>query len=280
MKMGFNLRQSALPLIIFVFSCLILLALPGRSAASSQAFSVLQGTPQNGMLMSSTSDPDVAQLASASNAASLIGVVSVETDSVSQQTAGQVNVQTDGVANTLVSTLNGTITVGDQITASPVEGVGTKALANAWIVGVAEASFDAHSTGAIQTTLTDAQGGKHTVAVGRIPVAIKVTYYSTTSPNQDTSATWVPKIVQQIADSLAGKHVSTRALVFGFIIFLLGLISAGMIINSAVRGGFSAIARQPLAKMVVIRQEWKSFGIALVILVFAVFAAVVLLRVL
>ena len=274
-----NLQKPARPLIIFVFSLLIVGILPGHGAASSQAFNVLNGQPQAGMLMSLTNDPGVIAPTTTANASSLVGVVSTAADNLSQQ-GGQVNVQTDGVANALVSTLNGAIKVGDRITASPLEGVGAKATSSAWIVGIAQASLDAHSTNAVQTTLTDTSGQQHRVYVAQVPLVIKVTYYSSANGNGGSVAAWIPQPVQNLADSLANKQVSSRVLIFSFVLFVLGVIAAGVIISSAIRGGFLAISRQPLAKLVILKEVWRSFGAAILVLAFTLAAVTLLLRVL
>lgn len=259
---------------------LVIMMAPTVAGASSQGFTVLRGSPQPGMLMSLTANSGVIEPATDQNAKSLVGVVTPVTETSLDQQDGQTNVRTDGAANALVSTLGGDIRVGDRITASPLAGIGAKTNTNAWIVGIAQGSLDADTKTAIKSTIADSGGAKHTVYVASIPVLVKVTYYSASSQAAaaDTNAQ-VPAVLQRAADALAGKHVSTRALILSFLLLVIGIIAAGVLINSTIRGGFLAIARQPLAKFVILREVWRSFGLALLILLFALAAAALILRI-
>lgn len=259
---------------------LLAVAIPAVAAASSQSFDILGGQPQAGMLMSLSSNPGVIEPASDKNVKSLVGVVAPANETNFDQQTGQTNVKTDGASNALVSTLGGDIRVGDRITASALAGVGAKTTTSAWIIGIAQGSLDKNTKGVLKSTVVDSQGTKHDVYVGSIPVLVKVTYYSTASRSlaADTN-TLVPSVLQRAADALAGKHVSLRALLLSFLLFVIGVIAAGIVANSAIRGGFSAIARQPLAKSVILREVWRSFGMALAILVIVMVAAMLMLRI-
>lgn len=247
--------------------------------ASSQSFDVLPGQSQAGMLMSLTANPGVVEPASDKNVKSLVGVIEPADTSFDQQ-PGQINVKTDGEARTLLSTLGGDIRVGDRITASSLAGVGAKTTTSAWIVGVAQASLDAHTEGAIKSTITDSKGAKHIVYVASLPLLIKVTYYSTATSAAAYTNMSLPAIIQRAADALAGKHVSAQALVLTFLLIIIGTIVAGKIIDTAIRGSFKAIGRQPLAKFVILRQVWSSFGLALVVMAVALAGGMLLLRIL
>ena len=248
--------------------------LPSIASASSQSFTVLDSNTQPGMLMSLTANAGVVAPASDKTSASLIGVIGTDDVSFDQQ-PGQVSVQTDGAASTLVSTLNGDVLVGDRIAASELVGVGAKAASSGWIVGIAQGSLDSHTTGAVVSNVSDSQGKQHKVYIARIPVVVKVTYYTTAT----SASTGLPSSLQTAADSLAGKHASTLAIVLGFLLLLAGIILAGVLVNSAVRGGLSAIARQPLSKKVISRKVIQAFGISLAILISVMVGALLILRI-
>lgn len=55
-------------------------------------------------------------------------------------TSGEVQVATSGSTSVLVSNINGEINQGDQITASPISGIGMRATSNSKVIGVAQAS--------------------------------------------------------------------------------------------------------------------------------------------
>lgn len=57
-----------------------------------------------------------------------------------------------------------------------------------------------------------------------------------------------------------------------------GISAAVLIVNGAIKGGFVAIARQPLSKKFIMREVLQSFGIALVIVVVVSVGALALLR--
>lgn len=259
-------------LILVLTFIVIGLASGARSvAASSQSFQILSGQAQQGMIMSLTRNPGVIEPANATNGASMVGVVSPN-DGNLDQSPGSINVQTDGEAQALVSTLNGNVIVGDKITSSALQGVGAKLNGSGWIVGTAEGSLDSSTHGAVTSSVTDSHGAKHTVYVALVPLAVHVTYYTS------NSSSWEPQALQQFVDNLAGKHVSLQALLLSFFLFVIGVVVAGVIIISAVRSGFQAIARQPLSKFVILREEWRSFAVAIVVLAFVMGGCFLLLR--
>ena len=245
------------------------------AAASSQSFNVLDNKAQTGMLMSLTANSGVVEPASDKNAALLLGVISTN-DTAFDTQPGQISVATDGVVSTLVSTLGGDIHVGDRIAPSSLAGIGSKASTTGWIVGIAQASLDAKTSGAVASTITDATGGKHKVYVTSIPIVVRVTYYTVPNPADRT----ITDNLQVAADALAGKHASVVGLVLSFLLMLTGIIWAGILINGAIRGGIAAIARQPLSKAFIRRTVLKSFGVSVMIIVAGSIGALVLLRVL
>lgn len=80
-----------------------------------------------------------------------------------------------GVAQVNVTALNGPIKYGDYITSSQIKGKGQKASESGYVVGIALASFE--GAGAEQI---DGPRGK--VALGKIPVAIRIEYAELTNP--------------------------------------------------------------------------------------------------
>lgn len=270
-------RRSRAAWLVISGWLLVMAAMPAVAGASSQSFNVLNNQAQSGMLMSLTANAGVIEPATTKNASSLIGVIATDNASLSQQ-PGQTSVATDGQASTLVSTLNGDIKVGDRIGPSSLSGVGDKLTASGWMVGVAEASLDSKTTGAVATSLSDTQGSKHTVYVARIPVIVKVNYYNAASPAPASAR--VPDGLQALADKIAGKHASTLALVLSFILLLTGIIWAGLVIYAAVKGSLDAIARQPLSKYVINRAMIRSLGLALVVIGGVLAGSLLLLRVL
>lgn len=274
-------NRSALRLILLtgLVGIFGMLSLPVRGSASSQGFSLLRGQPQSGMLVSLTANPGVIEPANSQNSKSLVGVIVLGETNLDQQ-QGQVNVKTDGAASALVSTLAGDVSVGDRIAPSALEGVGAKINTNGWVLGVAQGSLDAKTKGAVKTTVTDAKGAKRDVYVASIPVAVKVTYFNSSTAGSGSQSTGIPESIQKIADTIVGKHVSTIAIVLSFLLALFGLIVAGFVVNGAIRGGILGLSRQPLAKGVILRAVWRALLAAVLILGFAFAISVVILKLL
>jgi len=247
-------------------------------AASSQSFDVLGGNAQSGMLMSLTANAGYVEAATDKNAASLLGVVSNDTQDFNKQ-QGQVTVQTDGAATALVSTLNGDVLVGDRIGVSSIAGVGAKANSSGWIVGIAQASLDAKTQGVLTSSVTDSKGGKHTVYVASIPIVVKVTYYS--KPGLVSIATnSVPTNIQSTVDAIAGRHVSVVGVVLSAMLVLIGVIFAAQVVSGVIRGSFTAVGRQPLSKAVILRLVVQLLGMSALILVAASVGAFLVLKLL
>ena len=257
-----------------------MLAVPANASAASQSYNVLANTVQPGMLVSLTKNADVIEPATDKNASLVSGVVTSATTDINQQ-PGQVSVENDGKVLALVSTLNGDIAVGDRISPSSVAGIGSKLTANGWIVGVAQASLNNKTAGAVASTVTDAKGGKHDIVIARVPVVVRISYYgaASTPANSAATSTVVPSSLQAAADALAGKHASLVGVLLSFLLIAIGVFLAGQIITSAVRSAFAAIARQPLTKSTVTRLIAKAFAIAVLLVAAVVGGASLILRI-
>jgi len=157
----------------------------------------------------------------------------------------QVQVGTTGVLQVLVSNINGAIAQGDYITASPIKGVGMKATGNVRVIGVAQG--DINMSGKEQT-YTDKDGKKQTVKVGQIPVLVDVAYYF-----KEPDKTIIPSALQNVANALAGKSVSTTPIIISAAIFLITLIVVASIIYSMIRSSIISVGRNPMAQSAVYR---------------------------
>jgi hypothetical protein len=242
-------------------------------SAASESVTVLDKGAKAGMLMSLTKSASVAEPASDKNAASLLGVLAPDEASLDAQ-PGQTGVKTEGVATTLVSTLNGDIKVGDRIAPSSLVGIGAKAVGSGWIVGTAQGSLDAQTTGVSSYAVTDTAGHKHQVAVGSLPVIVKVTYYNQASNSNSV----IPQSIQDAVDKLAGKHVRPLAIILSFVLILVGIVLAAQLVNGSTRSAFSAISRQPLTKSLILNKLFQMFGIAAGLIGLAFLAAYLILR--
>lgn len=267
-------KISILSLALFV----AIITTPLIAQAGSGFYVLDRASVRSGMLVSLNNNPGVVEPSSDKNAKSLAGVIGDSpTDLTIQE--GQVAVQTDGVVQTLVSTIDGDIMVGDHISPSVVIGIGSKSVQAGWTVGIAQSSLSKDTAGAIKTTIQQSDGKSKEVYVATIPVLVNVTYHNPNPVTANVSEeTVIPKTIQKIADSIAGKRASVIAVILAGIILLAGFIVGGYIIQSTIRNGIQSLARQPLARSAIIAGMSRTLALAFALLVSAVVGAFVIIR--
>lgn len=271
-----NLKHKSFTLGLATIAALFAVLSPASVWASTQSFNVTDKNTQQGMLMSVSVNTKIVVPATSNNASSLIGVAVKDQANLSA-TNGQISVQTDGLADTLVSTVNGDIELGDRIAPSSLLGVGAKAEGSGWIIGTAQSTLNSKTSGAVPTTVTDSSGKKQRVYVARIPVIVKPTYYSTPGAQQYDD-TILPDSIQATANKIAGKQVKPIAIIVSALLMIAGAVLAVQLINGAIKNGFAAIARQPLAKIIILRKVLQTFAVAAGIVALSFFFAFLILK--
>lgn len=209
--------------------------------------------------------------ANTDNASNLVGVINKTTLLALSGSSDQVQVAIVGDTPTLVSDINGPIEAGDKITASPINGVGMKATANAEIVGVAQQTFDTHT--AKTETINDKGGHAHTVHIGTVTAQISISYYLAPTSNV------LPPFLQNLANSIAGKPVSVIRILVACVLLLLASIGIFILLYTAIHSGIISIGRNPLAAHAINRGLISVGLTTLLILAFALVAAYVILAV-
>jgi len=233
---------------IFASLLLLLFLYPGstyadvQAAAIAQSFQTDESKVVEGALVSlQASKAGSVELASATNAQQLVGVVG--TDSLVElggKNTDNVQVITNGTALTLVSDLDGDIKTGDKITASPILGIGTKASSGTIVVGTAQADLSSVKT--TEHTIADMEGKIHTVKVGLIPAQVNVAFY-----NEDADRSYVPIFLQEFANTVAGKQVSPLRIIIAVLILVLSFVSIAVLLYAAVKSSIISIGRNPLS---------------------------------
>ncbi len=226
-------------------------------------------TLATGSLVSLSADPNVVDPANTANANNLLGVVaSNQSAYVGTQTPGGVQVATSGLEPVLVSTLNGDIKVGDRIAPSPVAGVGAKTTTSSRILGVAQASFNPKTTGAVVTTLSDGSK-KVRASVGLIPVLLNVTYYTAPPVSQPVvKQSTPPAWLEEPAQVVAGHPVGSAKLWLAAAAFLAVLSLCAAALYGTARGSMDSIGRNPLAAQAINRGFGRvAVGAALLLLI-------------
>lgn len=209
-----------------------------------------------------------------SNVNAIVGVV-INGDSspitLSSDQSNQVQVATSGVVPVLVSDINGPVSLGDEVTASPIDGVGMKATDNAKVVGIAQGDL-ASSSNHTQQTYTDKQGQKHTILIGQISVLVDVSYYF---KQPDKSV--IPPAIQNIANALAGKTVNPLPIIVSMAIFLITLIVVVTLIYTMIHGSIISVGRNPMSQAAIYRNLIQLSALVVVILAVAVIAISIIL---
>jgi hypothetical protein len=239
---------------------LLILGLAPAGASSANISHSYQSTKAiaNGSLVSL--DPkrsDYVQAANTMNGSRLLGVVVNGSDSLLAVDAapGKAQVATSGNAAVLVSTIGGTIKVGDQIGVSPFNGVGMKAAPGLPVIGLAQTAFDSGTSGATTQSVTDKQGKRSQIEVGfsRINIAIGT---NASDAYQNLNA------LQRFARSVTGHTVSTIRVAISIIIVAVALIALVTLVYASVYGGIISVGRNPLAKYAVFRTLGSVLGMA------------------
>lgn len=250
---------------------LLSLALPMIASAEafiSQSYSSNDKLSLGSIVGLQINSTDRVVAAATNNVDSLLGVVINPTNSPLSLYNGQdnqVQVATSGTLQVLVSSINGPISRGDHITASPISGVGMKATGNVRIVGIAQGDL-ATTTGS-QQSYTDKEGRKQTVVLGEVPVLVNVSYYF-----REPDKTIIPSALQSVANALAGKPVSTLPIVISAAIFLVTLIVVASIAYSMIRSSIISVGRNPMSQSAVYRDVIQLSALVIGILAVSVIA--------
>ncbi len=184
-----------------------------------------------------------------SNAENLFGVVITEDGSLltlKNPQGKQVQIATSGTVPVIVSDVNGVIKQNDHITASPIAGVGMKATANVRIIGIAQGDMKVTSEG--KQEYTDKDGHKQTVQLGQVPTLVNVSYFF-----KEPEKSVIPTAIQNVANSLAGRQVSTVPIIISGAIFLVTIIVVMSLIYSMIKSSIISIGRNPMSQAAVYR---------------------------
>lgn len=207
---------------------------------------------------------DQVSAASTGNIDSILGVVITGGNSLltlSNGQAGQVQIATSGIEQVLVSDINGPISQGDQITASPINGVGMKATSSVKVVGIAQGTLGKGGGTTSKQTYKDAQGAEQSVMIGQVPVLINVAFYY-----KQPDKTIIPPVIQNLANALAGKTVKPVPILICLAIFIIALITVVSIVFAMIRSSIISVGRNPMSQSAVYRNLIQISALVLAIL--------------
>ena len=238
---------SGLLTVNLLFMCLI--AAPSVFAAAiAQNFQIVGSSSDmvaGAIVGTSKKDARTVELANQQSANRTVGVVSSAPLISLSDGKGSVKVVTSGITSVLVSDINGSISTGDKITASPLSGIGMVATADTQVIGVAKSDFNIKS--GTKRTVTDRDGTKHTIYIGQIPLQTSISFY------QAPASKYVPPFIQSLANGIAGHSVSLVRVLFACLILILTFGSTAILVYSSIRSSIVSIGRNPLAANVINR---------------------------
>jgi hypothetical protein len=255
-------RRYVLLLTLLLSLLMLFVSMQAVSATSfiSQSYSSSSDLALSSLVSLKSDSSDEVIPATHENADSLLGVVvSANTSSLSliNNLSNQVQIATSGTLRVLVSDINGTISRGDFITASPITGIGMRATNNARIVGVAQGPIE----GATTETIKSSDNTEQTVTIGEVPVLVNVSSYF-----KQPDKTLIPSTIQNIANAVAGRNVNTLPIIISAGIFVVSLIVAVIIIYSMIRNAIISVGRNPLSQSAVYRNVIQMSGLVILIL--------------
>lgn len=244
-----HLKYLLLPLIAIALLTLAVSTVVNAMSPMTQGFTTTDQLSLGTIVSLQNNSSDHVIASTSSNINSILGVVTNGGNSLMSLTNGQddqVQVATSGMTSVLVSDINGSISQGDQITASPIRGVGMKATDNTKVVGVAQGTPISGADG--KQYYTDSQGKKQLINLGEVPLLVNVAYYY-----KQPDKTIIPKALQDIANAIAGKTVDTLPIIISAAIFIITLIVVVSIIYSMIRSSIISVGRNPMSQSAVNR---------------------------
>jgi hypothetical protein len=270
-----KIRQArSKPGVITCVSLLILLFAGRFYATGAESASLSQGyradaAINRGSIVSLKNDSTTVEEANSERLEGLLGVVIAGQEALINLSSqdSTVQVATSGLAETLVSTINGEIKIGDRITASPINGVGMKATTSARIVGVAQSELTDATSGAVSYEVKDRDGSTKTVFVGRAAVLLDISYYVAGTGDERTV---IPKVIQDLSDAIAGKRVSTTRIIVSGVLMTLALVLVVVLVYGAVKSSIISIGRNPLSQPEVRRSLLQVVAISIGVLLAAI----------
>jgi hypothetical protein len=219
------------------------------SANISHSFDASSGIANGSLVSLDSSKSNYVEPANTSNGQDLLGVAVSSGDSLIaiDPAPGTIQVATTGDVDTLVSTLNGPVAVGDQVSVSPFDGVGMKAGQGDEIIGLAQTAFNSSTNGGAIESVKNKNGKISQIYVGYVRAGISIGVGSVTGTNDQLGG------LQKLAQGITGHVVSTARIVISLIVATIATLALITLIYASIYGGIISIGRNPLAKRAVFR---------------------------
>jgi hypothetical protein len=190
-------------------------------------------------------------------------------------TKQQIFVTTTGRVNVLASDQGGSISTGDYISISAINGVAMKADGGqSEIIGKAAQPFSGNSNTLGTANITNSLGKTVQVSLGIVPVDLAIA----SNPLSIKSNDYVPSFLSKAATAVAAKPVSAARIYISFAIIIIASFLTANMIYSGIRSGMIAIGRNPLSKKSIIRSLIQTVIAGLIIFLGGIFGVYLLLK--
>ena len=269
-------RIASLFLFISMFG---LLAVPAFAQEFTQGYATTETLLRGEIVGINAEQENQVSSINSDNNEDLLGVVVRSNDSavtLTEDTTG-VFVATTGRFEVLVSDIRGNISSGDNITTSPVTGIGQKAgPTEGQILGKMLETIDFNDTSRVlsQTTVTNDNGETLTVNIARGLAEINI------GPNPDlASEASAPEFLVKFSETIAGKPVSAIRIYAGLIIIIIAGAISGSLLYSSVKTSIISIGRNPLSKNSVLTGLAQVVVISVIIFISGLVAVYLLLKI-
>jgi hypothetical protein len=188
----------------------------------------------------------------------------------------QIYVATTGKWKVLVTTENGSIKAGDNVSLSNLKGTAMKATTDQEIIfGKALNNFDG-KTNVISKTALKYDTGKDSkvVSIGLIQVAIDIRH----NPDVRSTKTKLPPQLERLGEQIAEKELSPFRMYLCIAIVIVSIIIATVVLYSGIRSSILAIGRNPLSKKTIFKGLLQIIFVAFIILIIGLFTVYLLLK--
>ncbi len=258
-----------------VGAILLLLSLSPANASSaniSHSYSSNVTIVPGSLVSLNPARTDYVEESNTDNGEGLLGVAVTVNDSLLAEDSNpdSIQVATSGTVNTLVSTINGPIHVGDQISVSPINGLGMKSSPDEEVIGLAQTSLNSNTAGVTPHNIINKAGKSVKVYVGYIRLGISIGAGNTQGNSQLNS-------IQELGKDITGRDVSSIRVIVSFVIALIAVVSLITLIYASIYSGIISIGRNPLAKYAVFRSLSSVLGMVILIVIVATVTVIFLL---
>jgi hypothetical protein len=260
-----------------ILSIVLLTLLGGSVSAASSSLSrsyKATGALYPGSLVSlNAKQPGSVIAANTKNAEQLVGVIVSRDASLItvNESSNTVQVVSSGIADTLVTTVNGPVKAGDQIAVSPFTGIGMLAREGDKVIGLAQGSLTDASAAVIHKTVVGKNGKKQQLSVGFVRIGIAIGVASGKSSGASS-------VLGKFAQGIAGHPISTARLYLSIAIAVTAISAIMLLIYTSIFGGIVAIGRNPLAKNTILKTVASVMAMVVVLASIALVSISFLLR--